>query len=87
VNVKDGIEAQSSRIPRRTRRIIYSLLPRTDEISMIPSANLEEVRQTKIECKRCGHSWFKSKGEESHVCSVCGTPYLEEEETNVIRKN
>ncbi|MDD1767803.1 MAG: hypothetical protein LUQ27_04465 [Methanomassiliicoccales archaeon] len=54
---------------------------------MIPSANLEEVKLSKIECKRCGHSWFKSKGEESHVCPVCSTPYMEDEATNVIRKN
>jgi ribosomal protein L37E len=74
-------------VVRRTRRIDYGLLPRNNTINMIPSANLEDVRVSRIECKRCGHSWFKQEGAESHVCPMCSTPYLEKEETNVIRKN
>lgn len=54
---------------------------------MIPEAAIEERSYSKIECRRCGHRWFKRKEEESHVCPVCSTPYVESEESNVLRKN
>ena len=69
------------------RRINYCLLLIYSTTNMISNANLEEVISSRIECKRCGHSWFRTKEEESHVCPMCNSPYIEDEETNVIRKN
>jgi hypothetical protein len=69
------------------QRLNMILLSRIMTNNMIPEATIEEEVLSKIECRRCGHSWFKRKNEESHVCPMCNTPYEEDEESNLLRKN
>ncbi len=53
----------------------------------VPSAQLDEKVRVKLECKRCGHSWFKKEGEGSQVCPECNAPCDDKEHCNVNRKN
>jgi len=56
---------------------------------MISNAGIEEARveASRYICKSCGHSWLRRDEKGSHICPVCNTPNIEDEEKNVIRKN
>ncbi|HEY3420043.1 MAG TPA: hypothetical protein VGK23_05770 [Methanomassiliicoccales archaeon] len=53
----------------------------------VPNAELDEKVKIKMECKRCGHSWFRKEGEGVPVCPECNAPCEDNEHCNVNRKN
>ena len=53
----------------------------------VPSAQLDEKVRVKLECKRCGSSWFRKEGEGPQICPECHTPCEDKEHCNVNRKN
>ena len=53
----------------------------------VPSAQLDERTKVRMECKRCGHSWFRKEGEGPQICPECNTPCEDKEHCNVNRKN
>jgi len=53
----------------------------------VPTAQLDEKTRFKMECKRCGHSWFRKNEEGPHICPECNAPCEDKEHCNVNRKN
>jgi hypothetical protein len=60
---------------------------RGEDPMFVPSAQLDEKTRVKMECKRCGHSWFRKDDEGPAICPECNAPCEDKEHCNVNRKN